>query len=204
MKSPPDDVPRPALGLRERKKARTRDAIQRHALRLFRDQGYDATTVEQIAEAAEVSPSTFFRYFPTKEDVVLYDALDPVLIAAFKAQPAGLSPLQAMRGALHAVFDALPSDQIAEQRERGALVFSVPELRMRVLDQIVASMELFSDTVAEHVGRSADDPAVRTFVGAVFGAIVAALLPAALADPAPDYLALMDAALARLEAGLTL
>jgi transcriptional regulator GlxA family with amidase domain len=53
-------------GLRERKKTKTRAAIREHALRLFREQGYEATTVEQIAEAAEVSHSTFFRYFPTK------------------------------------------------------------------------------------------------------------------------------------------
>src|SRR6476620_1763051 len=89
-------------GLRERKKAKTRAAIQEHALRLFQEQGYDATTVEQIAEAAEVSPSTFFRYFPTKEDVVLYDDLDPVFIAVFEAQPPELTPIQAMRKALRA------------------------------------------------------------------------------------------------------
>src|SRR5439155_11062608 len=55
----------PAPGLRERKKQRTRDAIQREAMRLFQDQGYEATTIEQIAEAVEISPSTFFNYFPS-------------------------------------------------------------------------------------------------------------------------------------------
>ena len=89
---------RPA-GLRERKKARTRAAIREHALRLFREQGYPATTVEQIADAAEVSPATFFRYFPTKEDVVLQDDFDIVTLAALEAQPAGLSPIAAFRAA---------------------------------------------------------------------------------------------------------
>ena len=82
---------RPA-GLRERKKARTRAAIREHALRLFREQGYAATTVEQIAAAAEVSPATFFRYFPTKEDVVLQDDFDVITLEALKAQPAGAQP----------------------------------------------------------------------------------------------------------------
>src|SRR5262252_2552636 len=66
-------------GLRERKKQKTRWAIQEHALRLIAEQGYDATTVDQIAAAAEISPSTFFRYFPTKEDLIIEDEYDAVL-----------------------------------------------------------------------------------------------------------------------------
>ena len=87
-------------GLRERKKARTRAAIREHALRLFRENGYQRTTVEQIAAAAEVSPSTFFRYFPTKEDLVLQDDMDTRMIEAFERQPSDLSPLSAVRAAV--------------------------------------------------------------------------------------------------------
>ena len=69
----PGGLPTPSCiaserGLRERKKLKTRAAIQHHALRLFQRQGHEHTTVEQIAEAAEVSPSTFFRYFSTEEE----------------------------------------------------------------------------------------------------------------------------------------
>src|SRR2546421_13120887 len=67
----------PKLGLRERKKRRTRETIVAVATKLFVEQGYEATTTAQIAEAAEVSSSTFFKYFPTKADVVfsLFDAI---------------------------------------------------------------------------------------------------------------------------------
>ncbi|TMB71576.1 MAG: TetR family transcriptional regulator, partial [Chloroflexi bacterium] len=74
-------------GLRERKKQKTRESIQRAALRLFVKQGYEETTIEQIAAAAEISPSTFFNYFPTKEDVVLFDAYDPMAIRMFLERP---------------------------------------------------------------------------------------------------------------------
>src|SRR5262245_33296845 len=116
-----DDKPR--LGLRERKKVKTRATIQEQAMRLFREEGDDQTTVEQIAEAAEVSPSTFFRYFPTKEDVVIYDALDPPMINAYRAQPAELSPIQAMRAAAREVFGNLDPEQMAVLKERGMLIF---------------------------------------------------------------------------------
>src|SRR5215469_1430834 len=97
----------PQASLRERKKARTRAAIREHALRLFRAQGYAATTVEQIAAAAEVSQSTFFRYFPTKEDVVLRDDFDERMLEAFSRQPASLSPVAALRAAIREALATL-------------------------------------------------------------------------------------------------
>ena len=75
------------MGLRERKKQKTREAIQREAMRLFQEQGYEATTIEQIAEAVEISPSTFFNYFPSKEDVVFTDPYDPLFISTFLERP---------------------------------------------------------------------------------------------------------------------
>lgn len=189
--------------MRERKKAKTRAAIQEHALRLFQEQGYDETTVEQIAEAVEISPSTFFRYFPSKEDVVLYDDLDPLFIAAFEAQPPDMSPIEAMRRTLRAVFTSAPADQMERQWERARLALAVPELRMRMLDQLVAAVQLIAEMVAKRVGRRADDLAVRTFAGATVGAVMAAMLTI-IEDPSADLTALMDESLAYLEAGLPL
>ena len=113
---PVADPARPC-GLRERKKARTRAAIRQHALRLFREQGYTETTVEQIAEAAEVSPSTFFRYFPTKEDVVLQDDFDPIAIAKFEALPTDMHPVAALRAAMRETFAEAPAWQLEQFRE---------------------------------------------------------------------------------------
>src|SRR5882762_11103969 len=108
-------VPNQDLGLRERKKIQTRETIQREAYRLFDENGYANTTVDQIADAAEVSPSTFFRYFPTKEDVVLGDDYDALMVEAFRAQPAGRTPMQAIRAAMRATFADLPDDALARE-----------------------------------------------------------------------------------------
>src|SRR3954449_1021343 len=105
-------------GLRERKKRKTRETIRREALRLIQLQGYDATTVEQIADAAEVSPSTFFRYFPTKEDVVLHDELDSRMIESLRAQPPELGPIAALRRTMRAVFAGLSEAEAARELQR--------------------------------------------------------------------------------------
>ena len=195
----PDGKP----GLRERKKAKTRAAIQHHALRLFREQGYHATTVAQIAEAAEVSEATFYRYFRTKEDVVLWDEFDPLLIASFRSQPAELRPIQALRAAFRAVYSGLTEEQWQEQRERMELYLGVPELRSATLDQFFDMVPVISEMVAQRTGRSPEDPAVRTFAGAVIG-VAFSVLGAAAKEPASDWVRLIDEALQYVEHGLPL
>jgi AcrR family transcriptional regulator len=203
MKTSGDDD-QPKLGLRERKKAKTRASIQEHALRLFHEKGYEATTVEEIAEAAEVSPSTFFRYFPTKEEVVLYDAFDPLLFESFRAQPPDLTTIQALRRALKEVFGDMPYDQLDSMRERGMLMFSVPELRAAMMDQVTQTIMPMVELVAERVGRPPDDFEVLVLIGAMTGAMFAAMLPALEnpTDRAVDFYKLMDRGLELLEAGL--
>jgi AcrR family transcriptional regulator len=193
----------PTAGLRERKKARTRAEIQTHAFRLFQEQGYDATTVQQIIEEAEVSESTFFRYFPTKADVVLLDDFDPLITEAFRRQPPELSPVQALRGAFKSAFDELSAQEESEQQERMRIILSVPELRAGMLDQFASAMGLLAEELAERAGRDRDDIAVRALAGAVVGVAVAVMF-VMVDDPTANLAALLDEAMAHLEAGLGL
>jgi AcrR family transcriptional regulator len=190
-------------GLRERKKARTRQTIQEHALRLFREQGYDETTVEQIADAAEVSPSTFFRYFGSKEDVVIYDALDPILIEAWHQQPTELGPIQAMRKAMTEVFGSLSEEMRADLYERARLVYGVPALRLAMIDDLFRTQDLMASEVAARTGRAVDSFEVRAFTGALIGAVMASMLPL-VQDPSADFPEIVDRVFAYIEEGLPL
>jgi AcrR family transcriptional regulator len=188
----------PTGGLRERKKTKTRAAIQGHALRLFREQGYDATTVEQICDAAEVSESTFYRYFPAKPDVVLWDDLDPLFVQAIKDQPPEIAPLAAIRAGFRSVFGQLTPEQQAEQLQRITLSLAVPELRATMFDQFAQGIQLLTDTLAERTCRPSDDLALRTLAGAVVGAMMAVTFT--IPDhPGTDIATLLDQALAHLE-----
>jgi AcrR family transcriptional regulator len=191
-------------GLRERKKQKTRWAIQEHALRLIAQQGYDATTVDQIAAAAEISPSTFFRYFPTKEDLVIQDQYDDLIAAALEAAPAELSPLAAIRAAARVAFAAMPPAEEAKLRERSELIYSVPALRARSFENVLGTLDRLREAVAARTGRSADDIEVRALAGAVLGAMLG-IIELWFADPQGASLAeLVDRVLAQLEAGLPL
>jgi AcrR family transcriptional regulator len=170
-------LPSPQSGLRERKKARTRASIREHALRLFREQGYQATTVEQIAAAAEVSPSTFFRYYPTKEDVVLQDDMDTRMIKALERQPAGLSPLLAVRAATREVFTGYSAADLDVLSQTAGLTMTVPEVRARALDEFARTINVIGEAIAKRAGRPSDDLAVRVMAGAIVGVIMSITIP---------------------------
>ncbi|GAA0978308.1 hypothetical protein GCM10009555_041050 [Acrocarpospora macrocephala] len=97
------------MGLRERKKQKTRLALIDAALDLFHDQGYEATTIDQIAASVDVSPRTFFRYFGSKEDVALAlpaDSLD-IFLAELSDRPESESPFVAMSQAMRLTLGAM-------------------------------------------------------------------------------------------------
>jgi len=167
-------------GLRERKKARTRAAIQREALRLFQRDGYAATSVEAIAAAAEVSPSTFFRYFPTKEDVVLSDFVDEATIERFVDAPPELDLFDALAHAVRVGFGDLPAEDLALEHLRNNLIRTVPELRRGMIAEMVRPMRLLADAIGRRTGREVDDD-IRMFAGAVVGALLL-VTPEALSE----------------------
>ncbi|MGW7353074.1 TetR family transcriptional regulator [Streptomyces sp. NPDC054784] len=102
-------------GLRERKKQRTRDSLIRVSHELFVDKGYDETTVDEIADAVDVSQRTFFRYFASKEAVAfaLQDEVEAQFIDAVADRPADEAPLRALRSALDANWSRI-GDAIQE------------------------------------------------------------------------------------------
>ena len=195
-------------GLRERKKARTRAAIREHALRLFRENGYQRTTVEKIAEAAEVSPSTFFRYFPTKEDIILQDDMDTRMIEALERQPAELSPLAAVRAATREVFTSYTQADLDLLQETTTLTVTVPEIRARAMDEFARTISVVSEALAKRAGRQADDLVIRTTAGAIIGVIMSITMPwetwSSDRRTIEDTFERIDQALALLEAGLPL
>lgn len=186
---------RQAAGLRERKKARTKTAIQQQALRLFREQGFQATTVEQIAEAAEVAPSTVFRYFATKEDLAVLDdyySLAEAIAAALAAQPPAVHPVQALRDALREVFAALTDAERAARYERDLLMLTIPELWAANLGMIVTGRHMLRDSMAR---RDQDGSGVLT--DAAVGVALGVLLDW-VKQPDGDPAIALDEALTRL------
>ncbi|MET7618258.1 TetR family transcriptional regulator [Streptomyces sp. NPDC005408] len=194
----------PQLGLRERKKLKTRIAIRRATYRLISEQGYEATTIEQIAEAAEVSPSTVFRYFPTKEDIVLTDEYDPIMEAELRARPADEEPLEAIRQVMTDGLRTFIEDERDEVIQRTKLMVEVPAIRARMTETMATTSELLVHALADRTGRDHDDLDVRVFTAAVLGALREVMLYWAARDHQDDLIELVDRALTTIQGGLRL
>ncbi|MFI6353474.1 TetR family transcriptional regulator [Streptomyces sp. NPDC050743] len=165
--------------LRERKKQRTREALLRAALELFTTQGYEHTTVDEIAEAVDVSQRTFFRYFAGKEDVAfaVQEMTEARFVEDVRARPPHEAPLEALRQAVlegwdgirETVESAVPVELYLRMYRT---IESTPALLAAHLRRSAATEETIARLLAEREGVDVDaDPRPRLAV-AVFGGVI--------------------------------
>ncbi|MCC5476557.1 TetR family transcriptional regulator [Streptomyces sp. JA03] len=199
-RSPLPSADRPQPGLRERKKIKTREAIRAATYALVREQGYDATTIDQIAERAEVSPSTVFRYFPTKEDIVLTDEYDPVILEEIEVRPADEPWSETIRYVLHRAVELGMTDDLA--RLRTHLMVQVPAVRSRMMESMSATGRMLCQAIGERTGRDPDGLEVRVYAMSLIGGLMETSMYWAENDHRDDFTALIDRALDVMEHGL--
>jgi len=199
----PNTITPMGQGLRERKKQKTRESIQREAMRLFGKQGYEETTVEQIAAAVEVSPSTFFNYFPSKEDGVLYDAYDPVIATLLLERPANEPLSVAIRAVLEAMGDVFERDREIILA-RAKLWIEVPVLRARLWEELEKAQAFMSALIAQRSGRDMDDFEIRVTVMIVVVAAFEAMREWVRQDGKGSFVDLVNRALNLVDAGARL
>lgn len=194
------------LGLRERKKAETRDALASAALRLADELGPDRVTVDEIAAAAGVSPRTFFNYFATKEDAIVGSSESSAarIVQELAARPASEPPIDALRAAVHASADHLeadPDDWIIRHR----LVGKYPALAARYAARHAA---VEHELVLEVARRTKLDPDVDTYPAVAVSAALAAARVALTVwqerDRRGSLPALFDEVFDQLASGFTL
>jgi AcrR family transcriptional regulator len=190
------------LGLRERKRARTREAIQREALRLFHENGYEATTVEDVAAAADVSHMTFYRHFPTKEDVVFSDEYDALIFERIASRLPTEPAMEVIRAALLDGLSTIYDEARDELLVRARLIASTPALRARLWEQQLDTAEVFVTALAARSGDPSVTLGMRVVAAACAAAATTAVLVWAETERRPELPALMDEAFASLRDGL--
>ena len=171
---PPRSVPTsPTASALTSRALRTRARILSAALDLFEREGYESTTVAQVAAAAGVTEMTFFRHFPTKDAVLVSDPYDPMIADAVAAQPRELPALERVRRGMLAALATIEPVEDATARRRVALVAPIPALRGAVTAATAATERTIVERLmADGVPRL--DAAVAT--AACLGACTAALL----------------------------
>jgi AcrR family transcriptional regulator len=195
-----------AGGLRERKKAETRRALSSAALRLADRHGPDHVTVEAIAEAAGVSPRTFFNYFASKEDALvgMAPARASTLVTLLEERPAHEPPFEALRAAITEgaeIFASGTADWAVRQR----LFQHHPTLAGRHAARFAEVEHEMAEIVARRAGLDVDrDPYPAIVVGATLAALRAALASWQARDPQPPVHEVLDEAFDHLAGGLAL
>ena len=190
-----------SFDLRERKRTRTRLMIQAEALRLFTEQGYSETTVEEIADAAAISPRTFFRYFPSKEDVVMWDEYDPLALELLDARPDDEPLAESFRAVIRESLGGLLRQDRERLLSRIRLAATVPELRARFLDEQTQGIELVARFLASKRGTPEDDLSLQVVGSALLAAVSVALDRWQEDGGKGDLLALLDRATDALSEG---
>ncbi|MFF1542953.1 TetR/AcrR family transcriptional regulator [Streptomyces sp. NPDC058291] len=198
--SPPADRPRP--GLRERKKIKTREAIRAATYALVEEQGYDATTTDQIAERAEVSPSTVLRYFPTKEDIVLPDEYEPALLEELRSRPRDEPWKQSVRHVMLAAARTGVEGDVDVARLRTRLLVEAPAVRSRMRESMSVTGRTLRVAIAGRTGRDPDSLEVRIHAMSLMGCLMETSLYWAENGHQGDFTALLDRALDVVEHGL--
>ncbi|MFI7041463.1 TetR/AcrR family transcriptional regulator [Microbispora rosea] len=176
-------------GLRTRKKERTRRAISEVAIAMFLEHGFDQVGVAEIAAAAEVSKPTLFRYFPSKEDLVLDRISDHrgEAAAVVRARPAGRTPLDALHDAFMAGLDARePTTGLCDHPAVMAyhrLVFDTPSLASRVAEYAAADTEALAEAMSEPMSEPVSEMGETGGMGGAAGPAPGA--PANTPGPVP-------------------
>ena len=195
------EMSRPAAGLRERKKRKTRDTIVRVAADLFAEHGYEKTTIAEIAEAAEVSPRTIFAYFPSKEDILFCDfpELEERLAQALRVRPEGTTALDALR---EFIVGSLVPDHAAMVRK--SIVANDETLQRGERARFAPLEELMVAAIAEDLGAGPDDIRPRIVAAALTAAFTAVNDPAAPPQPKSpeEAMAKIDDVMGFLRGGL--
>jgi AcrR family transcriptional regulator len=192
------------VGLRERKKQKTRAQLTDAAFRLFGERGFDNTTIEDIVDEVEVSPRTFFRYFDSKEDVVIgfFDDIGEELREMLELRPAGEPPYTAVSEALGSLADMYEADEgrvVAAKR----LSYDTPSIRARLLDKHARWENGLTEALAERIGVDPDrDPRPRLIAAVALAAFSTAVGDWCTAGAKSDLHARVDDALTTVGAGL--
>jgi AcrR family transcriptional regulator len=175
-------------GLKQRRMARTKAEIQRSALKLFRKQGFEETTVSQIAEAAEVSPMTVFRYFATKEDIALWDDFDQALVAQIRRAPGNEDVITLVASVLLTSLTETSEDARMAMFARLELAATTPALRARGFDNLYQTQQAVASALDAE--SSTDRLRNSVAVGACLAALSTALFQWAMGQGKDDPVAL--------------